>query len=308
MTLPGSRAAQDPCAITPDAGIPLWALGSKDGFSVTGDENSLGNVHSNEDVEIAGNDNVVGHVTYVKDIDANTEDNAVASLTRTGAHGAPLTFNADDYAPGGRAALLSGSLYQYVDGDFEYDTDSGTLHGLYYVDGNAILDGDDVTGTITVVATGKVTVQGDSHRYMPFIDGLLFHAEKEIAFTKDSSGRGGDDGCFAGAIDTPTGKLEIVGDNNRYFGTLMAKEIEIPADETSVSHATFASDPDGIPFLSPQAAVAAGAGFLGDVFILRRRRRTKRDRWRRQAAGSDRQRPAATGPTPVAERSRGNRR
>jgi hypothetical protein len=74
-------------------------------------------------------------------------------------------------------------------GDFDVSHQGEVFHGLYYLNGDVTLGASDLSGAVTIVATGRIEISGSSNdAFTPAVDRLLFFSNK--TYSQDAKHRG----------------------------------------------------------------------------------------------------------------------
>ena len=141
----------------------------------------------------------------------------------------PVYYELDDYKPGGSAALAAGNDYHHIIGNLHVSGSNKTLAaGLYYVTGNVKLDGNNITGNITVVAEGNIYVGGSGHNYSAYSNELLFLSNRKRAKLS------GNEHDFDGKIYVPQGKILVYGSNTTMDGCLYNDTVKLAGSKLRV--------------------------------------------------------------------------
>jgi hypothetical protein len=186
-----------------------------------------GDVHSNHDFKMGGQGNdLQGRTEYVTDVQYN-DGNTINPDQVPYDPNWPVWYDLADFEG------LSGSDYHYHDGDFDVNEAGTVLHGLYYVDGDVHIVGNDISGSVTIVATGVIYVSGTGHSFEPFHDDLLFFSaegwpqgNKKCA--KSVIDVSGSDCSYKGILFAPGGRIHYAGSGYSVLdGAIVANTVKM---------------------------------------------------------------------------------
>jgi predicted ribosomally synthesized peptide with SipW-like signal peptide len=198
-------------------------------FWSTGSHHEInGIIHSNNEIRVTGSHTAFYGGTHY-----------VSTITITGSHHIfnpspeqvtvkplPITYNIDDYKPGGAIATQADAegKYHYIDGDFHISGSHETLDGLYYVTGNVHLSGSSLTGNYTIVAEGTIRVSGAHYTSTPYAGNLLYFSNSTDSRAIDISGSHHD---IKGVYYAPKGGIEITGSHHTMLGSIIGDTVKI---------------------------------------------------------------------------------
>jgi hypothetical protein len=97
--------------------------------------------------------------------------------------------------------------------------------------GNITLDNSDVTGRVTLVAGGKLDIEGSELDLTPLWNNVVMFAGSNGG---DAIEIEGSESRFTGFIFAPNGRIEVEGSETRINGSLVAEEIRIRGSETRI--------------------------------------------------------------------------
>jgi hypothetical protein len=186
----------------------IWAHSDKCNNTIDWSGNNLdvdGDVHSNKDFKMGGQGNdLMGRTEYVTDIQYN-DGNTVNPDQVPYNPQWPIWYELADFEGGHR-----------YDGDFDVNESGTVLHGLYYVDGDVHIVGNDISGEVTIVATGVIYVSGTGHSFTPFYDDLLFFSAEGWPQGNKKCAKAvidvsGSDCSYAGILFAPGGQVHYAG-------------------------------------------------------------------------------------------------
>jgi hypothetical protein len=226
----------------------------------------IGDVHTNRDLKVGGSSNTTeGQATYVTSVDAPPDKMtyvpAAGNPTQVGVQPYPVTFDINNYKPGGSRAVAAGANYYSFTGEIDMgklkdlglwnDTTKTLDPGLYYATGNIKLNDSDMNGNgVTFVsATGEIDVSGSNHNLSPWepYKLLLFSNHQKASPLSNSSNcnspavkMSGSTHIWGGIVYAPTGLIEMSGSTNTTLtGSLIGYTVKL-----SGSDLTIQSDPD----------------------------------------------------------------
>jgi len=220
----------------------------------------IGSVHSNSNVQIGGGGSgnfIFGTVEAVSGVQFDPSKVTINSTINQPFTGTvdpnPYHFELSDFQPGGRAAVASGSQYYYIAGSLTkttldahgvryFDATTNTLRtGLYYVTGDVRFTGG-ISGTVVLVAEGKIDVSGSDNQVKLFqpasnpcaLGGLVLYSNKLTnnicSSGEDAIDFGGSNNHFEGIVYAPRGRVSMSGATNgtsELFGVIDAQAVSI---------------------------------------------------------------------------------
>ncbi|MCD6519405.1 MAG: hypothetical protein J7M05_05725 [Anaerolineae bacterium] len=198
-----------------------------------------GDIHSNNKIRITGSGHALyGLVEYVKSISVAGSGHYIEPIPpenpRQGGVGDfPLSWNIEDFQPGGKYAQQAAAegKYHYYTSDFDF---SGTgveiPEGLYYCEEDVDISGSGLTGHVTIVAQGRITVSGSGLAFTPYVAELSFFSNKSGVTAINISGSGNMGGtCFA-----PNGQIALSGSGARIDGVFMGDYVKVSGSGAQV--------------------------------------------------------------------------
>jgi Flp pilus assembly protein TadG len=203
-----------------------------------------GVVHSNSDLNMSGTGNTINGPT-----ETVTGSSPNAPSVASSVQPYPVSYNADDYAPGGSQAQAAGNDYHYIpsDSNLSQFVNNGVLQsGLYYVTGNVNFSAPSVAANVTIVASGYITISSSGSAWTPYAQGLLF-----LANISDASAPGhialnvsGSNSSWAGVIFAPQSGIRMSGSSNTTLrGSLIGWTVTLTGSGLQVASG---SSPAGI--------------------------------------------------------------
>ncbi len=188
-----------------------------------------GRAHSNNDIRLTGDPkSILGGTEYVGSLVLEGEHTFDPAATQVSVEDYPITFDVADYEPGGPIAVQVGDRYF----DRTNDCVGGEWHlnqevlgdGVYYAPCDVHLNGSNIGGRVTLVATGVISVGGSRPAFEPYYDGLLFlsgaDGKKAIEISASNS-------KFLGVIFAGDGEVTISGSDNRFFCGVLGDTIDL---------------------------------------------------------------------------------
>lgn len=204
--------------ITPGVGYALLATGTNCGGSneinLGGTSASvIGGVHSNGTAMASGSwHSFTGPTSYVCSFQDNGSTSVYTPAPRPGevtTSAVTLGYSdfACDYSFSGNANLNTDSSV-WLNGD---QSTGVLLSGVYCSTGNLRLSGSDISGNVTFVAQGRVTISGSNFDLDAYANDVLVLAESGAANSLDVSGSGG---SWTGLMLAPNGGAHLQGSDN----------------------------------------------------------------------------------------------
>jgi hypothetical protein len=202
---------------------------------ITGSNNTFAaRVHANLDVTLTGSQNkLLGGTEYGTTFTATGSQNTFTpAAARTPAAPVPVTFSIADYQPGGRAATAAGAAYhpipasQCTAGTW---TLPATAAGLYYVPCAVKATNSGGTATLTVIATGSITLTGSTRTINAFTDGIVFATNTA---TSPAISLTGSTLTLSGNIISTNGPVTLTGSTNTITGTVIGTNINLSGSNT----------------------------------------------------------------------------
>ena len=216
----------------------IWANSTthKRAIQWSGSRNMVnGKVHSNNDIKVSGSSNMIkGTTEYVSTFtDSGSNNTLIPPPIKVSPAPFPVQYDIEDYKPGGKEAIAAGDKYHHIKGNLHVSGSDVVLDGLYYVEGDVKLSGSNISGVFTIVAEGKIDVNGSEHNCSAYANNLLLLAGKgknKIAVSKSN---------FYGIIYTEKGAIEISGSENTINGGLFADTVKLSGTELNINAAHF---------------------------------------------------------------------
>jgi hypothetical protein len=219
-----------------------WSSG---GWTVTG------TIHSNSDIDMSGTGNT---------INGNVED--VTGANPTGLKGKatlnpstnnpvqstvmpdPVNKTLNDFYQG----KTSTATYHYINGSTNltsYIVNGVLKAGVYYVNGNINFATGlslRVPSTVTLVATGSITVSSPTMNFMPYSQGMLFFAN--ITTSNTGLNVSGSNGSWNGIVYAPHSDLRISGSaNTSAFGSAVGYHVTVTGSGRLTYNPSYSSTP-----------------------------------------------------------------
>lgn len=201
---------------------------------------TIGAVHSNSDIKVPGSDNVFnGEVTYRCNFDNSGGNNSyIPGATLVGPERPlPVSHTYDDFA----CTVTYAGDTDLSSEDVWLDANKTQLEsGIYCSEGKLQLSGQGVSGDVTLVARGEVSVSGSDFdlRPHPAGHGVLIFSENGTDSAVDISGSGGG---WRGLIYADAGRVKMQGsDNLSLTGSIVADRVSVSGSNFSIS-----ADDDG---------------------------------------------------------------
>jgi hypothetical protein len=195
----------------------------------------MNSIHSNASLRITADDGTVWYdVTYRCRLTGNGRNNYFGSgPSQTSAIvPTPLSFS-----PSGVPCTFSvnGTMNLNQDGPWWVGGTArgGRLNpGVYCATGNITLSRDNVTGTVTLVANGRVDINADVVTLRAYhSSGVLAYAGSGSLSAIDINGR---NNSFAGYLFVPDGRADVSGDDFTLNGAIVAERIRLAGERTAV--------------------------------------------------------------------------
>ena len=225
-----------------------------------GANNSIvGNTYSNRGIVLRGaGASIKGIVEYVTDLDVQeqqvTFEPAENNPRQTYAKDLPVLFQLSDYddplqegTPAYQAQQEG--KYHTVTGDWQVNESGTVFDGLYYVDGDLKLNGNDMSGTATFVVTGKIEVIGSGHSFQPYVDELTLFSTEDYGPSDrcktpviDIIGSGVN--TLGGFVYAPYGQISIRG-SGTLAGMLVGDSIDFSGSGLQLEPPTLPGIPEG---------------------------------------------------------------
>jgi hypothetical protein len=178
-----------------------------EGHTIIGDLQSNGDMHLSADALT-----ISGTVSY-----AGTCSGDLCPPEPSAPEDWPDPYHIADYRPGGDAAVTAGVDYHYAEGNLDFPCSSA--YGLYYATGHVTVDCEAITGTVTIVSEGKVTLKGQDADLVPYSEGLLFFSNidgEAIDLT-------GQTHTLEGVLYAPNGQVKIQAQDLAITGSVIGE-------------------------------------------------------------------------------------
>jgi hypothetical protein len=234
----------------------LYALGSgccEDQLTLRGDDvQVIGTVHSNHGVWIPNDRPDIDRLEYVNtggcvsitgddpriDETENLEDPVDPNLPYTTKYYSEYVLTNGHHSHSGGWTISSDQTgLHYIDGDMVVQGDNIDLSGLYYVDGNVTVKGDNATLIeTTIVATGWIDIQSDDVPYSPWPHswGIALYSEYDPADKCSDSDPGivlhGNNPNREGIFYAPRSRITLDAQTGYIKGTFIGWSISIDGD------------------------------------------------------------------------------
>ena len=204
--------------ITPEVGYALLATGTDcggaDEINVGGTSATvIGGVHSNATSMASGSwHSITGPTTYVCTFQDNGNTSVYTPAPRPDeVTASPVNLSYVDFAcnfPFSGSVNLNTEASVWLNGD----PNTGVLlPGVYCSTGDLQLSGSNVSGHVTFVAQGRVTISGSDFDLTAYANDVLALSESSASNSLDVSGSGG---SWTGMLLAPNGGAQLQGSDN----------------------------------------------------------------------------------------------
>lgn len=216
------------------------------GIDIQGSDASfVGTVHGNSNVAIAGSDHsFIPSITFSCDFSEGGSGHTYAHDEKyTGERNDPFLGALIDFAS--FSCNFSYPNNVNLKSKAEVWSDAGKtqlISGVYCFDRNVSLVGNDITGSVTFVAMGNITVSGSNHNLSPAPDNdFLFYSESSTGPNQiDVSGSGGQ---WSGLMYAPNGDASLSGQANHNFaGSVVAQNVSINGNGMTIVASSLVSN------------------------------------------------------------------
>ena len=221
-----------------------------------------GKAHSNDDILFYGSYNRVnGSLAFVDRFYNFGLLNSFPYPDEVGRDSAPVSYDLDDYRPGGRmaAAAEAAGRYHFINGRLEMRSSGAVLDGLYYVTDKVEIAANYLSGNVTIVSEERIEVWGRAHELEAYSGGLLFYAADRGSQSVELNG---DDSRYNGVIFSE-GDIDLDGSDTTYSGAVVGDRVDIVGDSLTVNfEATYCPTgpaPTGTPPPMPSPPVTPSA-------------------------------------------------
>ena len=196
----------------------------------------LGVVHSNNDMAVGGG----GHnydpaITYTCDYsEGGSGHTFTRGVKRTGEREVPLAYDINSFDPC-TFTFVQGNVNLKSQGAIWADpARTQLLPGVYCFNGRMNLIGDDITGNVTFVAGGNVTISGSDHVLTAYHEsGILVYSDSSSPQAINASGSGGD---WTGTLYAPNGHLSVSGQSSHTInGSLIGNTVAVTGNGLTVT-------------------------------------------------------------------------
>ena len=213
------------------------------GVDITGTLASFeGTVHTNSNVAVGGSDHTFDpSITYACDFaEGGSGHSYDHAQKKTGQRDVPSELESVDFASFAPCDFsypnpvnLKSRNEVWLDGPKTLLVD-----GVYCFDKSVTLIGDDITGNVTFVAMGSISISGSDHNltaYHP--SGILFYSEESTGPTQINVSASG--GQYAGIIYAPNGDIDFSGQSNHTFeGSLVGQNVSVSGNGLTIRSGT----------------------------------------------------------------------
>ena len=112
------------------------------------------------------------------------------------------------------------------------------VRGVYCFDRTVTLIGDDITGDVTFVARGAISISGSDHNLTPYHpSGILLYSEESAGPSQINVSASG--GTYAGILYAPNGDIDFTGQSNHTFeGSLVAENVKVSGTGLTIRSGT----------------------------------------------------------------------
>jgi hypothetical protein len=164
----------------------------------------------------------------------------------------PLDHDIADFQPGGSEATIAAAASEYYEWDCSGPAgkfsdwligshlSGGALdNGIYYADCDIKIKGnelDDVTGNVTIVATGSIDVHGDGQQWVPYTQDLLLMSSDGTCGGGGAIQFSGPDNSWEGNIFAPNGGINFSGsaNHNEVHGCVVGLGVSFSGSDNQV--------------------------------------------------------------------------
>ena len=211
--------------------------GNADTLQFSGSTSAVeGRIHANANVKIPGSSNDFdGPVTRVCDLDVGGSGNTFdpAAPPPVGARPFPLHYDYDDF-PCTMEFTSDTDLSSVPQAWVNNDVNTKQLKpGVYCSTRKLTLSGSDVTGNVTLVAQGDLTVSGSNFTLTAYWNNILLFTESSSSSALDASGSGG---SWTGIMLAEYGNAKVQGSSNLTIsGSVMANTISVSGSDFNLT-------------------------------------------------------------------------
>lgn len=256
IALPSQVNSLDPVVKVAKAGqaleYALWGNSTTCTSNIewTGSGNVVnGDLHTNTGLRLIGQGNILnGAVEYVDNIHVHGSTIYIPppphNPVLSNIEAMPIEWYMSDYddptavgTPAHTAAQLG--HYHYVNGDFDVNTSGTVLHGLYYVTGGIHINGNNITGNVTLVARGEIMVNGADIAFTPYCDQLTLFTDLELAANQRCvqaviSLIGSGNSSLGGVAYAPNGQISVSG-SGTMGGSFLGDSVDLAGSNLSIN-------------------------------------------------------------------------
>ncbi len=272
----GATASDTIDTLTVAEPVAVWANGRDDKKTLDwngGSGTIQGRVHSNNELRITGDTKtILGSVEYVNKLTLSGDHIIDPPPVQVAVSDYPISFTVADFAPGGPVAIQVGDRYfdrtaSCVGGEWHLTQEEVLGDGVYYVPCEVHLNGSNIGGRITLVATGAIQVNGSRPAFEPYYDGLLLLSG---ATGKQAIDVAASNSKFLGVVFAGTGEVSLSGSGNRFYCGILGDMVDMAGSGLDVRGAacgrpsSTVADPVVVPELSLLLEADRDAALPGD--------------------------------------------
>jgi len=223
--------------------IALWANSATIDYGLewTGSQHeSHGAIHANSGMRFAGAQNLVdGPVHYVTRFDNSGSQNTFTSTPRVvSVQPLPQLIDLDDYRPGGAIQSALGAAYLDQSAECAHGnrwqrngSHVSLAPGVYWIPCDVKINGAGASGTVTLVSTGSIELNGSSANFQPYYHGVQFATSQAgsgaVKLATSSL-------TLGGLVFAPNGEIQASGSNSLYRCSLVGDTIKLAGAKTTI--------------------------------------------------------------------------
>ncbi|MCE3001129.1 MAG: Ig domain-containing protein, partial [Xanthomonadaceae bacterium] len=249
----------------------LWAQdgAAADAFVWSGSENRVldGAVHSNAGLRLDGSRNDFGGsvrwVSAFSGSGSGTENRFLRAPAQTSARSLPFAVDVAAYAPGGALAQALGASWhnqtaRCVGGKWIINVPGATLAaGVHYVPCDVDISGSGLVANATIIATGRITLGGNTFRFSPFHRGIQFATSSTAP---DAVRLSGSDSEIGGAVWAGNGGIELGTTRYTHRCPVRGQRIRLSASYNSFDVGACQLGSNTAPVITTSAPTTAAPG------------------------------------------------